>query len=78
PVPGLMHPELGGYRVRDVEISAAFDINAHKVGRDVSEAILAPPNNTVRFATVPPLGVTVARGRTLDGIGRWLKEDVPE
>ncbi|MDC7785479.1 inositol-3-phosphate synthase [Rhodoplanes sp. TEM] len=78
PVPGLMHPDLGGYRVRDVEISAAFDVNAHKVGRDVAEAIFASPNNTIRFATPAPLGVTVARGRTLDGIGRWLTEDVPE
>ncbi|MFL9825749.1 inositol-3-phosphate synthase [Rhodoplanes sp. SY1] len=78
PVPGLMHADLGGYRVRDIEISAAFDVNARKVGRDVAEAILAPPNNTIRFARVPPLGVSVMRGRTLDGIGRCLTDDVPE
>src|ERR671927_822460 len=64
PVPGLMNVELGGYHVRDIEISAAFDVAASKVGRDVSEAIYAPPNNTHRFATVPKTGVVVRRGRT--------------
>ena len=69
PAPGLMNVDVGGYHVSDVEISAAFDISAHKVGRDVSEAIFAQPNNTFRFASVPPSGVFVCRGPTLDGIG---------
>src|SRR5690242_15934323 len=72
PVPGLMNVELGGYHVSDIEISAAFDISAAKVGRDVSEAIFAEPNNTQRFATPPGTGVTVERGPTLDGIGKYL------
>ncbi|MGZ4108665.1 MAG: inositol-3-phosphate synthase, partial [Actinomycetota bacterium] len=67
-VPGLMHVELGGYHVRDVEIVAAFDVDAKKVGKDVAEAIFSEPNNTIRFAAdVPPTGVTVQRGHTLDG-----------
>jgi myo-inositol-1-phosphate synthase len=78
PVPGLMNVNLGGYRVGDVEISAAFDVNAHKVGRDVAEAIYVSPNNTFRFADVPPTGVSVRRGRTLDGVGQYLREDVRE
>src|SRR5947209_6719661 len=65
-VPGLMHVELGGYHVRDIEFSAAFDINAGKVGRDLSQAIAAEPNNTARFAEVPPCGVPVHRGMTHD------------
>ena len=64
-----MNVELGGYHVSDVVVSAAFDVNAAKVGRDVAEAILAPPNNTSRFAEVEPTGVKVRRGETLDGIG---------
>ncbi len=75
-VPGLMHVELGGYHVRDIEFSAAFDINATKVGRDLSEAIFAQPNNTIRFAEVPSLGVPVHRGMTHDGLGKYLKEVV--
>jgi myo-inositol-1-phosphate synthase len=78
PVPGLMHAEIGGYHVSDIELSAAFDINAGKVGRDLSGAILAPPNNTHRFAAVAPLGVTVQRGHTLDGLGRYLRDEVAE
>jgi myo-inositol-1-phosphate synthase len=78
PLPGLLRPEIGGYRVPDVGISAAFDVSAAKVGRDVAEAILAPPNNTHRFAQVPPLGVTVQRGPTLDGLGRYLREEIAE
>jgi myo-inositol-1-phosphate synthase len=77
-VPGLMHVNLGGYHVRDVEISAAFDVAASKVGRDVAEAIYARPNNTFRFADVAPTGVRVERGRTLDGIGRYLREEIEE
>ena len=77
-VPGLMHVELGGYHVRDIEFSAAFDVNAQKVGRDLGEAIYAEPNNTYRFANVPALGIPVHRGPTLDGIGKYLKSVVPE
>jgi myo-inositol-1-phosphate synthase len=77
-VPGLLHPELGGYRVRDIVFSAAFDVDARKVGRDLGEAIAQPPNNTVRFAEVPRLGVEVHRGPTADGLGRYLSELVPE
>jgi myo-inositol-1-phosphate synthase len=77
-VPGLMHVDLGGYRVGDVEVVAAFDVDAKKVGRDVAEAILAEPNNTIRFADVPPLGVTVSRGRTLDGLGEYYREVITE
>ncbi len=77
-VPGLMHVELGPYHVRDVEFVAAFDVHAAKVGRDLAEAILAPPNNTIRFATVPLTGVTVQRGPTLDGLGKYVTDLVPE
>ena len=75
-VPGLMHVELGGYHVRDIEFSAAFDINETKVGRDLGEAIFAQPNNTLRFAEVPRLGVPVHRGMTHDGLGKYLKQVV--
>ena len=78
PLPGLPRPELGGYRVGDIDVSAAFDINAAKVGRDVSEAILARPNNTSRFAEVAPTGVTVRRGPTLDGLGRYMQGEIDE
>src|SRR5215210_1067058 len=77
-VPGLMHVNLGGYRPGSIEFSAAFDISAHKVGRDLSEAIAAEPNNTVRFAEVPPLSVKVHRGMTHDGLGKYLKQVVPK
>src|SRR5713226_172702 len=77
-VPGLMHVDLGGYHVRDIQFVAAFDVDSRKVGHDLSEAIFAEPNNTVRFAEVPPLGVTVSRGRTLDGIGQYLSEVVAQ
>ncbi|MBV9008800.1 MAG: inositol-3-phosphate synthase [Verrucomicrobia bacterium] len=72
-VPGLMNVNLGGYHVRDIEFSAAFDINVNKVGRDLGEAIFAAPNNTIKFADVPPLGVRVHRGMTHDGIGKYLE-----
>src|ERR1700722_8271581 len=75
-VPGLMHVDLGGYHVRDIEFVAAFDVDARKVGHDLADALAAEPNNTIRFAEVPPLGVTVSRGRTLDGIGQYLSEVV--
>jgi myo-inositol-1-phosphate synthase len=77
-VPGLMHVDLGGYHVRDIEIVAAFDVDSRKVGRDVAEAIFSEPNNTLRFAEVPPLGVTVQRGPTLDGLGTYLSEVIGE
>ncbi len=70
-IPGLMHPVLGGYHVGDVEFVAAFDVDARKVGRDLSEAIWAAPNNTIKFADVPPLGVPVQRGPTFDGLGAY-------
>ena len=77
-VPGLMHVDLGGYHVRDVEVVAAFDVDAKKVGRDVAEAIVSEPNNTIRFADVPALGVQVLRGPTLDGLGRYYRETIDE
>ena len=77
-VPGLMHVNLGGYHPSDIEFSAAFDINANKVGRDLSEAIFAEPNNTIRFAEVPQLDAKVYRGMTHDGLGKYLKQVVPK
>jgi myo-inositol-1-phosphate synthase len=77
-VPGLMHIELGGLHVRDIEFSVAFDVDAKKVGYDLSEALVAEPNNTIRFADVPPLGVEVLRGPTLDGLGRYYREVITE
>ena len=78
PVPGLMNVEVGGYHVDDVRPVAAFDISAAKVGRDLGAALFAEPNNTQRFAAVPNLGVTVQRGPTLDGLGRYLRDVVTE
>ena len=78
PPPGLMNVSLGGYHVRDVEICSAFDVNAGKVDRDLAEAIFADPNNTCSFAEVEKTGVKVLRGPTLDGIGEYLKDMVPE
>jgi myo-inositol-1-phosphate synthase len=75
-VPGLMHVELGGYHVRDVAFSAAFDIDATKVGKDLSEAIWAGQNNTLKLCDVPRLGVEVQRGMTHDGLGKYLKEKI--
>jgi myo-inositol-1-phosphate synthase len=77
-VPGLMHVDLGGYHIKDVEIVAAFDVDAKKVGKDVAEAIVSEPNNTIRFADVPPTGITVQRGPTLDGLGRYYRETIEE
>ncbi len=71
-VPGLMHVNLGGYHISDIEFVAAVDIDANKVGKDLAEAIYAPPNNTVRFCDVPKKGVKVARGMTHDGIGKYM------
>ena len=75
-VPGLMHPVLGEYGIGDIKIVAAFDVDKNKVGLDVSEAIFAEPNNTIKFADVPNLGVKVQRGMTHDGIGKYLSEVV--
>ena len=75
-VPGLMHVDLGGYHVSDIEFSAAFDIDADKVGKDLSEAIWSGQNNTIKFADVPNLGVPVHRGMTHDGLGKYLKEKI--
>jgi myo-inositol-1-phosphate synthase len=73
-IPGLMHPRLGPYHVGDIEFSAAFDIDARKVGLDLGEAIFQAPNNTVRFAKVGALGVPVQRGMTHDGLGQYLSQ----
>ncbi len=78
PVPGLMNVELGGYHVGDIEIASAFDVSADKVGLDVAEAVFARPNNTQKFSAVPRTGVTVRRGKTLDGLGKYLREEIPE
>jgi myo-inositol-1-phosphate synthase len=75
-VPGLMHVNLGGYHVRDIEFTAAFDVTSTKVGKDLSEAIWAHPNDTIKFSDVPRTGVTVSRGMTHDGIGKYLSEVV--
>jgi len=77
-VPGLMHVDLGGYHIRDIEVVAAFDVDAKKVGKDVAEAILSEPNNTIRFAEVPHLGISVQRGPTLDSLGRYYRETIDE
>ena len=77
PVPGLMHVDLGGYHVRDIEFSAAFDIDADKVGKDLSEAIFSGQNNTLKLGgDISNLGVTVQRGMTHDGLGKYLKEKI--
>ncbi len=77
-VPGLMHVNLGGYHIRDIEFSAAFDIDTNKVGKDIGEAIYAAPNNTYRFADVPELGAKVHRGVTHDGLGKYLSQVITE
>jgi myo-inositol-1-phosphate synthase len=78
PVPGLMHVRFGDYHVSDIEFVTAFDVDAKKVGRDLSEAIVASENNTIKIADVPPLGVTVQRGSTLDGLGKYYRETIEE
>ena len=75
-VPGIMHPVMGEYEIGDIKVVAAFDINETKVGLDLSEAILAEPNNTVKFADVPHTGITVQRGMTHDGIGHYVSDMV--
>jgi myo-inositol-1-phosphate synthase len=73
-IPGLMHVDLGGYHIRDIEFVAAIDIDENKVGKDLSEAVFAPPNNTYKFSDVPYTGVRVARGMTHDGVGKYLSK----
>jgi myo-inositol-1-phosphate synthase len=73
-IPGLMHVRLGNYHVRDIEFTAGFDVDVNKVGKDLAEAIYAPPNNTYKFADVPKLGVPVYRGMTHDGLGKYLSQ----
>ena len=73
-IPGIMHPDVGGYEIRDIEFVAAFDIDVNKVGKDLSEAIFVTPNNTMKFADPPRLGVSVDRGMTHDGIGKYVTE----
>jgi len=77
-VPGLMHVQFGDYHVGDVEFVAAFDVDAKKVGTDLSEAIGASENNTIKFADVPPTGVIVQRGHTFDGLGEYYREIIEE
>ena len=73
-IPGIMHPRLGGYHIRDIEFTIGIDINATKVGKDLSEAIFAEPNNTYKFTDVPKLNVPVVRGMTHDGLGKYLSD----
>jgi myo-inositol-1-phosphate synthase len=73
-VPGLMHVNLGGYHIRDINFVAAFDIDRNKVGKDLAEAIYTPPNNTMKFCDVPTTGVVVERGMTHDGLGKYLSK----
>src|SRR4051812_37743198 len=76
-VPGLMHVDLGGYHISDIEFSAAFDIDADKVGKDLSQAIFSGQNNTLKFVDeVPQLGVPVQRGMTHDGLGKYLSQKI--
>jgi myo-inositol-1-phosphate synthase len=77
-VPGLMHVQLGDYHVRDIEFVAAFDVDGKKVGRDISEAIYASENNTIKICDVAPTGVTVQRGHTLDGLGKYYLATIEE
>jgi myo-inositol-1-phosphate synthase len=73
-VPGLMHPDLGGYHISDIQFVAAFDVDQNKVGKDLAQAIFTSPNNTFRFCEVPPIGVKVERGMTHDGLGKYLSQ----
>ena len=77
-VPGLMHVQFGDYHVRDLEFVTAFDVDSKKVGTDIAEAISASENNTIKLADVPPLGVSVERGHTLDGLGKYYQEQIEE
>src|SRR5216117_744245 len=74
--PGLMHVNLGGYHVRDIELTAAFDVVKGKVGEDLSDAMWAHPNDTIKFADVPKTGIKVSRGMTHDGLGKYISQVV--
>jgi len=76
-VPGLMHVNFGGYHIRDIKFVAAFDVDANKVGKDISEAIFTPPNCTAKFCKVPEIGVEVMKGPVSDGLGKYLKPVIP-
>src|SRR4030066_989413 len=73
-VPGLMHINLGGYHISNINFVAAIDVDKNKVGKDVAEAIFTPPNNTFKFCDVPKMGVKVERGMTHDGLGKYLSQ----
>src|SRR5207237_2585864 len=75
-VPGLMHVNLGGYHVRDIEFTAAFDVTTDKVGKDLADAIWAHPNDTIKFAEVGNTGIKVSRGMTHDGLGKYISDVV--
>lgn len=77
-IPGLMHVRVGDYHISDIEFSCAFDVDANKVGIDLSKAVQAPPNNTIQFAKIPDLDIEVSRGPTLDGLGHFYKEEIDE
>jgi myo-inositol-1-phosphate synthase len=77
-IPGLMHPVVGGYHINSVKFVAAFDVDNKKVGLDLADAIWASENNTIKFADVAKTGITVLRGKTLDGLGRYYKETISE
>jgi myo-inositol-1-phosphate synthase len=77
-VPGLMHVQFGDYHVRDIEFVAAFDVDGKKVGQDLADAILASENNTIKICDVPPTGITVQRGHTLDGLGKYYQATIEE
>jgi myo-inositol-1-phosphate synthase len=77
-IPGLMHPVLGGYRIKDIKFVLGFDVDAKKVGLDIADAIWASENNTIKFAEVAKTGIVVERGVTLDGLGRYYKETIQE
>src|SRR5690348_10547169 len=77
-VPGLMHVQFGDYHVRDIEFVAAFDVDAKKVGFDLADAIVSSENNTIKITDVPPLGVPVQRGHTLDGLGKYYRQTITE
>src|SRR3954447_11740079 len=77
-VPGLMHVKFGDYHVRDIEFVAAFDVDAKKVGFDLADATTASENNTIKITDVPPTGVTVQRGHTLDGLGKYYRQTIDE
>ncbi len=77
-IPGLMHPQLGAYHISDIEFVSAFDVDGKKVGQDLAHAIFASRNNTIKFSDVPPTGVSVLRGPTLDGLGKYYRDEIEE